>query len=122
MSAAVARLFSSLAHLVSLYHWSLTPRFCWNVSTAIVHLTSTQPHFISEVVTPDRGSHSTLAIDDVWHFLSSQFFTLSAVARWVVSILTLGPLSWAFAQSISGVKDQNQGYPRMNLSFPRLVT
>src|SRR6266581_1915861 len=115
MSTAVVCLFSSLAHLVSLYHWSLTPRVCWKFSAAVMWLASTQPHFISEVVTPDGSLHSTLAIDDVWRFLSSQFFTLSAVARWVVSFPILGPRSLALAQSMSGTKDRNQGYPRMNL-------
>src|SRR6266581_5476658 len=121
MSAAMVRLFS-LVHLVSLYHWSLTPRFCWNFSTAVVRLTSTRPHSISGAVTLINGLHSALAMDIVCRFLSIQFFTLSAVARWVVSIPILGPRSLALAQSISGVKDRNQGYPRMNLSLPRLAT
>src|SRR6266581_5079825 len=111
MSAAVVRLFVSLARLFSLYRWSLTPRFCWNFSAAVVHLTSARPHSISGVVTPINGLHSALAIDIVCRFLSIQFFTLSAVARWVVSIPILGPSSLALAQSISGVKDRNQGYP-----------
>ncbi len=99
-------------------HFSL---YMWSISAAIVHLTSTRPHPISGAVTLDHGLHSALAIDAVCRFLSSQFVTLWAVARWVVSIPILGPWSLAFSQLMSGVKEQNQGYPRIKLSFPRLV-
>src|SRR5712691_9740362 len=121
MSAAVVRLFV-LARLVSLYCWSLIPRFCWNFSAAVVRLTSARPHSISGVVTPINGLHSALAIDIVCRFLFISFFTLSEVARWVVSISILVPSSLALAQSISGVKDRNQGYPTVQGGHFRHLT
>src|SRR5712691_6021029 len=95
------------------------------ISVALcVRLISTRPPFVSSGVPPDHGMHVRLTS----RMRSSLSFSLiQPLMRWSlprsrVSICSLGPFSSAFIQSISGLKVLNQGYPRMNLYFPRLVT
>jgi len=88
-----------------------------------VHLTSTRPSCISTGVTPNCGVSVAIHVMLILlHVSLIHCFAHVVMSYLIVSILTWGPQSWLLAQLTSGLNPQNQGYPRIKLSFPMLVT
>jgi len=88
-----------------------------------VRLTSTGPSHISTGVTPNYGVSMVIHVISILSQVSLIYcFACVMMLCLIVLILTWGPQSWLLAQLTSGLNPQNQGYPKIKLSFPMLVT